>query len=431
VEGDAGAALLKKTALVRGLLQTFGMTDPFGPAFEFQLVRRGIPPEALKRKSSLMLVSHGLFTSESVSDGHPDKICDQISDAILDACLAQDPHSRVAIETGIKGKTLCLLGEITSEADPDLAAIAKAVLADIGHAEGRWGLDPDKLRIIEDVTLQSHEIGAGVGGGVDIGAGDQGSMFGFACNETPELMPLPISLAHALMRSHRSIRRTAQGSKIGPDAKAQVTVRYERGRPVSLDTVVISTQHDDDLSVSDLHQLVRSSILEPALKDLLTPDVSLLVNPAGSFTLGGPAADAGLTGRKIIVDTYGGYARHGGGAFSGKDGTKVDRSGAYAARQVARDVVARGWATACEVRVAYAIGIAAPVDIGFDMFGTGSDTAASARYRELGIDVAALLRPGAIIKRLGLTNSLFRSTATFGHFGRHGFAWEEPLATSS
>lgn len=376
-----------------------------------------------------MLVQSGLFTSESVSDGHPDKICDQISDAILDASLEQDPFSRVAIETAIKGRKLCLLGEITTKAALDIGAIARAVLTDIGHAGGRWGLHPDKLTMIENVTLQSREIHAGVGSGVDVGAGDQGMMFGFACNETPEFMPLPISLAHALMKMHRSLRLTAQGSMIGPDAKAQVTVRYEHGRPVGLDTVVISTQHDAGFSLSDIRQIVRSSILEPVLGDLLTSDVVLLINPAGSFTQGGPAADAGLTGRKIIVDTYGGYARHGGGAFSGKDATKVDRSGAYAARQLARDVVARGWATACEVRVAYAIGMAAPVDVGFDTFGTGDGAAPLARYRDLGIDVAALLRPGTIMKRLGLTKSLFRPTATFGHFGRNGFAWEEPLST--
>jgi S-adenosylmethionine synthetase len=374
-----------------------------------------------------MLISNGLFTSESVSDGHPDKICDQISDAILDACLQQDPNSRVAIETAIKGRTLCLLGEISTKATVGLATIAKTVLADIGHVGGHWGLDPDKLTIVEDVTLQSREIDAGVGGKRDVGAGDQGIMFGFACDETPELMPLPISLAHALMRRHRSFRRSAQGSMIGPDAKAQVTVRYENGRPVSIDTVVISTQHDANFLLSDLRPFVRANIIEPVLKDLLTPEVKLHINPAGNFTQGGPVADAGLTGRKIIVDTYGGYARHGGGAFSGKDATKVDRSGAYAARQLARDVVERGWATACEVRVAYAIGLASPIDVSFETFGTSNGQDLVERYPNKGIDILDLMRPGEIIQRLGLNSPVFRETASFGHFGRSGFTWEQPI----
>ena len=375
-----------------------------------------------------MLVETGLFTSESVSDGHPDKICDQISDAILDACLAQDPLSRVAIETAIKGHTLCLLGEITTAADIDLGAIAKGVLSDIGHSGGRWGLDPDRLAIVQDVTLQSAEIKAGIDGN-EIGAGDQGTMFGFACDETPELMPLPISLAHSLMRKHHAVRHSSDGALLGPDAKAQVTVRYQLGAPIGLDTIVLSTQHSPELTLNGLRDLVRSSILEPVLGDLLTEDVRVHINPAGSFIHGGPAADAGLTGRKIIVDTYGGYARHGGGAFSGKDATKVDRSAAYAARQLARDVVARGWARACEVRVAYAIGIADPVAVGFETFATANNAASLEHYQALGIDVAALMRPGAIIERLGLTRPLFRQTATFGHFGRSGFAWEAPLLT--
>ena len=374
-----------------------------------------------------MLVQSGPFTSESVSDGHPDKICDQISDAILDACLKQDPHSRVAIETAIKGRTLCLLGEITTSANIDLAAIAKSVLIDIGHSGGRWGLDPDSLILIEDVTLQSTEIKAGVDGD-ELGAGDQGIMFGFACDETDVLMPMPIVLAHALMRAHRELRSSSQGALIGPDAKSQVTVQYLGGRPVGIDTVVLSTQHDASLSLSDLRDLVRSALVEPALGNLFTPEVKLFINPAGSFVHGGPAMDAGLTGRKIIVDTYGGYARHGGGAFSGKDATKVDRSAAYAARQLARDVVARGWARACEVRVAYAIGMAAPVAVMFDTFGTETGALPEDRYRASSFDIAAMMRPGAIIERLGLTKPCFRQSATFGHFGRKDFGWEMPIS---
>jgi S-adenosylmethionine synthetase len=374
-----------------------------------------------------MLVSNGLFTSESVSDGHPDKICDQISDAILDACLTQDPRSRVAIETAIKGRTLCLLGEITTSANIDLAAIAKGVLVDIGHSGSSWGLDPDSIVLIEDVTLQSTEIKAGVDGD-ELGAGDQGIMFGFACDETDTFMPMPIELAHSLMRAHRDLRFSPEGTLLGPDAKSQVTIGYEGGRPVGIDTVVISTQHDASLSLTDLRDLVRTSLIEPVLGHLLTPEVKLHINPAGSFILGGPAVDAGLTGRKIIVDTYGGYARHGGGAFSGKDATKVDRSAAYAARQLARDVVARGWARACEVRVAYAIGMAAPVAVIFDTFGTETGALPDDRYQALGFDIAAMMRPGAIIERLGLTRPCFRRSATFGHFGRKGFGWEELIS---
>jgi S-adenosylmethionine synthetase len=311
----------------------------------------------------------GLFTSESVSDGHPDKICDQISDAILDACLAQDPNSRVAVECAIKSNLLCVLGEITTKAKIDPVAIARDVLRDIGYADARWGLDPESINVIVGLDRQSPNIARGVDGD-DTGAGDQGIMFGFACDETPELLPLPITLAHALMRRHKAMRETAEGAFLGPDAKAQVTIRYESGRPAAIDTVILSTQHARDFPQDRLRHYVEETIIAPVLPISLPGPRRVLVNPTGVFEIGGPAADAGLTGRKIIVDTYGGYARHGGGAFSGKDPTKVDRSAAYAARHLAKAIVAGGWAKACEVRVAYAIGVAEPVAIDLETFGS-------------------------------------------------------------
>lgn len=374
-----------------------------------------------------MKPTDGLFTSESVSHGHPDKICDQISDAILDACLMQDPRARVAVEVAIKGDLLCILGEVTTTAVIDPDGIARKVLRDIGHGTGRWGLTADKVRIVTELTRQSPEIGAGVGED-DAGAGDQGLMFGFACRDTRALMPLPITLAHALMARHRELRHTLEGVMLGPDAKAQVTVRYRDGRTDGIDAVVLSTQHSQELALTDLRELVMEGIILPVLGRHLRPDTRFHINPAGSFHAGGPVADAGLSGRKIIVDTYGGMARHGGGAFSGKDGTKVDRSGAYAARQIARDVVARCWAEACEVRIAYAIGEARPVAVDFETFGTGRGAPPAARYREIGLDIADMLRPAAIIDRLQLRTPLFRQTAALGHLGRAGFPWERFLS---
>jgi S-adenosylmethionine synthetase len=362
----------------------------------------------------------GLVTSESVSDGHPDKIGDQISDAILDACLAQDPQSRVAVECALKGSCLALLGEITTRARIDPAAIARQVLRDIGHADGRWGLEPDDLHVHVGLTRQSAEIAAVVEG-EGTGAGDQRLMHGFACDETPERMPLPIALAHALMRQHRTVR--AVQAHLGPDAKAQVTVRYDRGRPVALDTVVLSTQHVGGLELRSLRRWVEERIVRPVLPEGLPGPGRLLINPAGSFVRGGPVADAGLTGRKIIVDTYGGCARHGGGAFSGKDPTKVDRSGAYGARQLAKHLVAAGWARACEVRVAYAIGRAEPVAVGVETFGTGRVPDGELLAAAVP-DAAALLRPASLLQRLGLRRPIYRRTATFGHFGRADVAWE-------
>ncbi|WP_415183441.1 methionine adenosyltransferase [Phaeovulum sp.] len=369
----------------------------------------------------------GLFTSESVSHGHPDKICDQISDAILDACLAEDPYSRVAVEVAIKGDLLCILGELTTHAAINTEAIARQVLRDIGHIDARWGVDADRIRIVEQLSKQSREIGARVDA-ADTGAGDQGLMFGFACNETPALMPLPITLAHALMEKHWQLRQSEHWGKIlGPDAKAQVTVRYADGQPECISAIVLSSQHAEEIKLDELRSLLRDEIIKPVLGARFRPDIRLHLNPAGTFIYGGPVADAGLTGRKIIVDTYGGMARHGGGAFSGKDATKVDRSAAYAARQLARDVVARSWADTCEVRVAYAIGEARPVAVDFETFGTGRGTPPAQRYRELGVDINEALRPAAIIKRLDLRTPIFRQTAALGHFGRQGLPWEGAL----
>ncbi len=373
-----------------------------------------------------MKTMSGLFTSESVSHGHPDKICDQISDAILDACLAVDPNSRVAVEVAIKGDLLCILGELSTHARIDVDSIARQVLRDIGHADGRWGVDANKIRIVQELSTQSPEIGVRVDG-VDTGAGDQGLMFGYACNETPRLMPLPITLAHALMEQHWHYRQTPQGQILGPDAKAQVTVRYMDGRPEGVTAIVLSSQHTADVGLIQLRLLLAEEIIKPVLGQYLGRETILHLNPAGTFISGGPIADAGLTGRKIIVDTYGGMARHGGGAFSGKDATKVDRSAAYAARQLARDVVARGWADSCEVRVAYAIGEARPVAVDFETFGTGCGAPPQQRYAEMGVDVGDALRPAAIIERLNLRAPIFRQTAVLGHFGRPGLPWEDKL----
>jgi S-adenosylmethionine synthetase len=374
-----------------------------------------------------MFIKTGLFTSESVSHGHPDKICDQISDAILDACLVQDPNSRVAVEVAIKGDLVCILGELTTTAKIDPEGIARAVLADIGHDTGRWGLVADQVRVMTEISQQSPEIGAGVDA-ADMGAGDQGLMFGYACSETRARMPLPISLAHELMAMHRELRLSPDGQELGPDAKAQVTMRYDRGRPDGVAAVVLSSQHSRDLGLAELRDMLKELLITPVLGRHLRPDTQFHINPAGSFHSGGPVADAGLTGRKIIVDTYGGMARHGGGAFSGKDGTKVDRSGAYAARQLARDVVARGWAAACEVRVAYAIGQARPVAVDFETFGSGDGVHPAEQYKDIGLDVADMLRPAAIIDRLQLRAPLFRQTAVLGHFGREGMPWERFLS---
>ena len=364
----------------------------------------------------------GLFTSESVAEGHPDKIADQLSDAVLDAVLAQDRHARVAVEAAIKGSSVWLFGELTGQnLKLDYDQIVRDVLSSIGHGDGRWGLDLGRLDVRTSISLQAAEIGDSVGRGKDTGAGDQGMMFGFASQETTEGLPTPIALAHRLMRRHKQVRE--QLGLLGPDAKAQVSVRYEDGQPAGLHTIVLSSQHLAGVTLSQVREILRDEIIRPVLgADADTAE--LLLNPAGTFIEGGPVADAGLTGRKIIADTYGGFARQGGGAFSGKDGTKVDRSGAYAARQLALTVVEAGLAPACEVRLAYAIGVAEPVAVHLDLSGG----------RKLTLDADAIarllaaLRPRAIIDRLALTSPGFLSTAVFGHFGRSEFAWEQPAS---
>lgn len=359
-----------------------------------------------------------LFTSESVSAGHPDKICDQLSDALLDAYLEQDSNARIAIETGIKDHTVFVFGEVTSTATINAEDIVRQVLTAL-HPTDKWGFDVNKLDIISRLTQQSPNIAQGVDG-EDTGAGDQGLMFGYANTDTPEFMPLPISLAHALIAQY-DVLRTQQ--ILGPDAKAQVSVLYDGDTPVKVDSLVFSAQHPEDMSLVELKECLLNNVVKPALGIWYTPDITLHLNPAGTFHIGGPVADAGLTGRKIIVDTYGGFARHGGGAFSGKDGTKVDRAAAYGARQLARDVVRRGWAQGCEVGVGYAIGHSAPVSLSFT---TDSGADIEKLYDQVGIDIKALLKPSSLIKRLRLQEPGFLDTATGGHFGKD-FAWEENI----
>ena len=361
----------------------------------------------------------GLFTSESVADGHPDKIADQLSDAVLDAALKQDPHARVAVEAAIKGSSIWLFGELTGgHLALDFESIVKSVLTGIGHRDGRWGLNLGGLDIRTSIGLQAAEICRGVDGGEDIGAGDQGMMFGYACRESPERLPTPIAFAHRLMRRQKEVRDRL--GLLGPDAKAQVTVRYENGQSTGLHAIVLSSQHTAELSLSDVRELLREEIIRPVLGSD-ADNAELYLNPAGTFVEGGPIADAGLTGRKIIADTYGGFARHGGGAFSGKDGTKVDRSAAYAARQLALTFVDAGLASACEVRLAYAIGVSEPVAVHIDVGGG----------RGLILDhdtvdrLLAELSPRAIIDRLALTEPNFLPTSSFGHFGRSEFQWEK------
>lgn len=354
-----------------------------------------------------------LFTSESVTEGHPDKICDQISDAVLDAILEQDPNGRVAAETTVTTGFAMVMGEITTNAYVDIQKIVREVICDIGYTDGKMGFDGNSCSVLTSIDEQSPDIAMGVN---NMGAGDQGLMFGYACNETPELMPLPISLAHKLARKLTAVRKSGFISYLRPDGKTQVTVEYDDDGPVRVDTVVVSTQHDPDVRQEQLKKDILDLVIRAVVpEELMDENTKIYINPTGRFVIGGPNGDSGLTGRKIIVDTYGGYARHGGGAFSGKDPTKVDRSAAYAARYVAKNIVAAGLAEKCEVQFAYAIGVAEPVSIMVDTFGTGKIS--DERLSEI-VGKIFDLTPGGIIEMLGLRRPLYRRVAAYGHFGR-------------
>jgi len=388
--------------------------------------------------NTFMTASKLMFTSESVSEGHPDKLCDQISDAVLDACLEQDPRSRVACETATKTGFVALLGEITTQAFVNFDELVRKVVLEIGYDSSDKGFDGHTCAVLTAVASQSPDIAMGVDHALEsrngheltdaevetIGAGDQGMMFGFACNETQTLMPLPIYLAHKLTRRQSELRKDGTITWLRPDAKSQVTIEYSKGKPKRIDTVLISTQHAPDVSQAEITEIVTEQIIMPMLPaDMVDNNIKVYVNPTGRFVVGGPMGDAGVTGRKIIVDTYGGMGRHGGGAFSGKDPTKVDRSAAYAARYVAKNLVAAGIADRVEVQLAYAIGVAHPLSVNVETFGTAkiSDDQISELINEF-FD----LRPGAIIRDLGLRKPIYQKTAAYGHFGRDDieFPWE-------
>lgn len=368
-----------------------------------------------------------LFTSESVSEGHPDKICDQVSDAILDAILEQDPHARVACETLAKTGMIVLAGEITTTAEIDYEGIVRGVINDIGYNNSEIGFDGNTCAVINALGKQSPDIAQGVdrAKSEEQGAGDQGLMFGYASNETDVLMPAPVTFAHRLVRKHEELRKNGTLPWLRPDAKSQVTVRYEEGKIAAIDAVVLSTQHDPNISQADLKEAVMENIIKPVLPaEWLHEDTQYHINPTGIFVIGGPVGDCGLTGRKIIVDTYGGAARHGGGAFSGKDPSKVDRSAAYAGRYVAKNIVAAGLADRCEIQVSYAIGVAEPTSITVETFGTHKIE--EARIEEL-VREHFDLRPYAITKMLDLLQPIYRKTASYGHFGREdlNLPWEK------
>jgi S-adenosylmethionine synthetase len=388
--------------------------------------------------NTFMTASKLMFTSESVTEGHPDKLCDQISDAVLDACLEQDPRSRVACETATKTGFVALLGEITTQAFVNFDELVRKVVLEIGYDSSDKGFDGHTCAVLTAIASQSPDIAMGVDAALEsrnghevtdtevetIGAGDQGMMFGYACNETDTLMPMPIYLAHKLTRKQSEVRKSGEISWLRPDAKSQVTIEYSQGKPKRVDTVLISTQHAPDVSHAEIVETVTEQIIMPILpENMVDNNLKVYVNPTGRFVVGGPMGDAGLTGRKIIVDTYGGMGRHGGGAFSGKDPTKVDRSAAYAARYVAKNIVAAGLADRVEVQVSYAIGVAHPLSVNVETFGTANidDEKIAALINEF-FD----LRPGAIIRDLGLRKPIYRKTAAYGHFGRDDieFPWE-------
>lgn len=370
-----------------------------------------------------------LFTSESVTEGHPDKICDQISDAILDAILEKDANARVAAETSVTTGMVLVAGEITTSCYVDIPKVVRETIREIGYTRAKYGFDADTCAVLTSIDEQSPDIAAGVDRALEsregqmsdeeieaIGAGDQGLMFGYACNETPEFMPMPIGMAHRLSRRLSEVRKDGTMKYLRPDGKTQVTVEYEGDKPVRIDTIVVSTQHDPSATLKQIKEDIMEKVIKQVVPaEFLDENTNFFINPTGRFVIGGPQGDAGLTGRKIIVDTYGGYARHGGGAFSGKDPTKVDRSGAYAARYVAKNIVAAGLADKCEVQVAYAIGVARPVSISVDTFGTGTvDEDVLVQLIRKNFD----LRPAGIIKELDLRRPLYRKTAAYGHFGR-------------